>query len=315
MKINRGQIPIKFSEHTAGAALAVFAASLWGVSGACAQYVFEQKGISIDWLVTVRLLIAGVLLLAYARLRLPSQWLVIWQTAHSARQLLAFGVLGMLGVQYTYFAVIEHSNAAVGTVLQYLGPTVIAIYLTVMHQRWPSRHELAAIVLALGGTVLLVTHGELGVLQISTEALLWGLSSALALAFYTLQPVELLKRHDSAVVVGWGMLVGGLAYMGWSQPWSVPGLWDLGTWAAVVFIVVMGTLVPFYCYLLAVKKIGPQHTSLYACAEPLSAALVSVLWLGVAFGWMDVLGSACIVLTIYILSRSKQSKQSGSDPD
>jgi drug/metabolite transporter (DMT)-like permease len=42
----------------------------------------------------------------------------------------------------------------------------------------------------------------------------------------------------------------------------------------------------------------------------LAAALVSVLWLGVAFGWLDVLGSACIVLTIYILS-----KQSGSDPD
>jgi hypothetical protein len=37
-----------------------------------------------------------------------------------------------------------------------------------------------------------------------------------------------------------------------------------------------------------------------------------VLWLGVAFGWMDVLGSLCIVLTIYILSRSKQL---GSDPD
>ena len=313
MKINRGQIPIKFSDHTLGAGLAVFAASLWGVSGACAQYVFEQKGISIDWLVTVRLLIAGVLLLAYARLRHPTQWLVIWQTAYSVKQLLAFGVLGMLGVQYTYFAVIEHSNAAVGTVLQYLGPTVIAIYLTVVHKRWPSAHELAAIVLALVGTVLLVTHGEIGVLQISTEALLWGLSSALALAFYTLQPVDLLKRHDSAVVVGWGMLVGGLAYMGWSQPWSVPGHWDLGTWAAVVFIVVLGTLVPFYCYLLAVKKIGPQRTSLYACAEPLAAALVSVLWLGVAFGWLDVLGSACIVLTIYILS--KQSEQSGSDPD
>jgi len=216
----------------------------------------------------------------------------------------------MLGVQYTYFAVIEHSNAAVGTVLQYLGPTVIALYLTVFHKRWPSRHEFAAIVLALVGTVLLVTHGELGVLQISAEAIFWGLSSALALAFYTVQPVELLKRHDSAVVVGWGMLVGGLAYVGWSQPWSVPGQWDTDTWAAVVFIVLMGTLVPFYCYLLAVKKIGPQHTSLYACAEPLSAALVSVLWLGVAFGWMDVLGSACILLTIFILS-----KQSGSDRD
>jgi drug/metabolite transporter (DMT)-like permease len=66
--------------------------------------------------------------------------------------------------------------------------------------------------------------------------------------------------------------------------------------------------------LLAVKKIGPQHTSLYACAEPLSAALVSVLWLGVAFGWMDVLGSACIVLTIYILSKQLGSNNWGQTP-
>ena len=292
--------------------LAVFAASLWGISGACAQYVFEQKGIRIDWLVTVRLLIAGVLLLLLAWWQRPSQVLAVWRPAHSARQVLAFGVLGMLGVQYTYFAVIEHSNAAIGTVLQYLGPTVIAVYLAVVYRHRPARRELVAIVLAMLGTLLLVTHGEWGVLQISLEGLLWGLSSAVALAFYTVQPVALLKRHDSAVVVGWGMLIGGLTFMGWSQPWHISGIWDSGTYLAVLFIVVLGTLVPFYCYLLAVKTIGPQRTSLLACAEPLSAALVSVVWLNVEFGWLDVLGSLCIVLTIYLLARSKQS---GSDPN
>ena len=292
--------------------LAVFAASLWGISGACAQYVFEQKGIRIDWLVTVRLLIAGVLLLLLAWWQRPSQVMAVWRPAHSARQVLAFGVLGMLGVQYTYFAVIEHSNAAIGTVLQYLGPTVIAVYLAVVYRRRPARRELVAIVLAMLGTLLLVTHGEWGVLLISLEGLLWGLSSAVALAFYTVQPVALLKRHDSAVVVGWGMLIGGLTFMGWSQPWHISGNWDSGTYLAVLFIVVLGTLVPFYCYLLAVKTIGPQRTSLLACAEPLSAALVSVVWLNVEFGWLDVLGSLCIVLTIYLLARSKQS---GSDPN
>jgi len=40
-----------------------------------------------------------------------------------------------------------------------------------------------------------------------------------------------------------------------------------------------------------------------------------VLWLNVAFGWLDVLGSLCIVLTIYVLAREKQSEQSGSDPN
>jgi drug/metabolite transporter (DMT)-like permease len=292
--------------------LAVFAASLWGISGACAHYVFEQKGIRIDWLVTVRLLIAGVLLLLLAWWQRPSQVMAVWRPAHSARQVLAFGVLGMLGVQYTYFAVIEHSNAAIGTVLQYLGPTVIAVYLAVVYRRRPARRELVAIVLAMLGTLLLVTHGEWGVLQISLEGLLWGLSSAVALAFYTVQPVALLKRLDSAVVVGWGMLIGGLTFMGWSQPWHISGIWDSGTYLAVLFIVVLGTLVPFYCYLLAVKTIGPQRTSLLACAEPLSAAFVSVVWLNVEFGWLDVLGSLCIVLTIYLLARSKQS---GSDPN
>jgi drug/metabolite transporter (DMT)-like permease len=103
-----------------------------------------------------------------------------------------------------------------------------------------------------------------------------------------------------------------LAFVGWSQPWHMSGRWDSGTYAAVLFIVVLGTLVPFYCYLLAVKTIGPQRTSLLACAEPLSAALVSVWWLNVAFGWLDVVGSLCIVLTIYLLAGEKQS---GSDPN
>jgi len=37
-----------------------------------------------------------------------------------------------------------------------------------------------------------------------------------------------------------------------------------------------------------------------------------VWWLDVAFGWLDVVGSLCIVLTIYLLAREKQS---GSDPN
>ncbi len=288
-----------------GSVLAVFAASLWGISGACAQFVFERRGVSIDWLVTLRLLIAGVLLLLLYGWQYPHRLWSIWRPAHNARALLAFGVLGMLGVQYTYFAVIAHSNAAVGTVLQYLGPSVIALYLIAVHRRWPSWQEALAMLLALVGTLLLVTHGDWGVMHISMEALGWGLSSALALAFYTLQPVSLLKRHDSALVVGWGMLIGGLAYLGFSPVWIVPGQWDSATWLATLFVVVLGTLVPFYCYVLAVKKIGPQRTSLYACAEPLSASLVAVWWLDVPFGWLDVLGSLCIVLTMYVLARSE----------
>ncbi len=304
---------LRLSNTQQGFALALISAVLWGVSGACAQYVFQDKGITIRWLVTVRLLMAGVMLLAYARWR-GRDIGRIWQTQRSAVSLLIFGLLGMLAIQYTYFAAIQYSNAATGTVLQYVGPVLIALYFACVRRRWPTRAEGMAVLLAFLGTFLLVTHGDWHALQISPKALFWGLASAVALAFYSIQPEQLLKENEASVLVGWGMLIGGLGFCGVSQPWDVPGMWDASTYAAVVFIVLFGTLFAFYGYLAAVKKIGPETTSLLACAEPLSAALVSVLWLQVPFGLLDWLGSACIMATLVLLSRQTSDAALGSEP-
>ena len=281
--------------------MALTSAVLWGVSGACAQYVFQNKDLTIGWLVTVRLLLAGSLLLGYAHWRGQDVWR-IWQTQRSAVSLLIFGLLGMLAIQYTYFAAIQYSNAATGTVLQYVGPVLIALYFACVRRRWPTRAESLAVMLAFLGTVLLVTHGDWTALQVSPVALFWGLASAVALAFYSIQPERLLQENEATVLVGWGMLIGGLGFCGVSKPWHVPGEWDIATLLAVVFIVLFGTLFAFYGYLVAVQKIGPETTSLLACAEPLSAAVVAVLWLKVPFGLLDWLGSACIMATIFLLS-------------
>lgn len=286
-----------------GFILAITAAILWGISGVCAQYVFQQKQVGIEWLVTVRLLVAGSLLLMYSASRPRAQIWHIWRTGRSALDLLVFSLLGMLAVQYTYFAAIKHSNAATGTVLQYLGPVFIALYFSVIRKRLPSRLEGAAIFFAFLGTLLLVTHGDLGSMKISGLALFWGVSSAIALAFYTIHPVRLLRENDAANLVGWSMVVGGLVFSMVSKPWIVPGIWDMQTVSAAGFIIVFGTLLSFYAYLAAVKRIGPQKTSLLACAEPLAATLVGVLWLKIPFALMDWVGSLCILATLFILAR------------
>ena len=52
--------------------------------------------------------------------------------------MILFGLFGMLAVQYTYFASIKEGNAAVATLLQYLAPIFITVYLlsngTFVHQ-------------------------------------------------------------------------------------------------------------------------------------------------------------------------------------
>src|SRR3712207_8799048 len=49
-----------------------------------------------------------------------------------------------------------------------------------------------------------------------------------------------------------------------------------------------------------------QKSSLLASAEPLSAALLSVMWLQVPFTAMDWLGSILIVSTIFLRSEERR---------
>lgn len=289
-----------------GFILALIAATLWGVSGTCGQYVFQQKAIDVEWMITVRMLVSGFILLLLSVIKKQQEVFSIWKNRRDAGQLVIFSITGMLAVQYTYFAAIKASNAATATILQFAGPVLIAVFLAIKQRRLPRVNEITAIVLAVLGTFLLVTHARLSSLSISPTAFFWGIASAFALAIYTLQPIKLLRQYSSTTIVGWGMFLGGLAFSFVRAPWQVPGIWDSNTFLAVAFIVIFGTLIAFYYYLTAVKLIGGQTSSLLASAEPLSATVIAVWWLHIPFTWIDYIGSACIISTIFILSYKKR---------
>ena len=283
---------------------------LFGVGGTFAQFLFQHRGVSIDWLVTMRLLCAGSALLAISAIKQGRGILAIWRS--DAVAIILFGLIGMMPVQYTYMAAINASNTATATVLQFTSPAMIAVWIALTRRRLPNMREIAAIALAMLGTFFLVAHGRLGVLSISFLALFWGLASAVAAAFNSIQPARILRQYGASAVGGWGMLVGGAALSFLHPPWQVQGLWDTTSYVFMTFIILAGTLAAFYLYITALKLIGAQKTSLLSCAEPLSAALLAVFWLGVSWGGMDWLGTACILATIALLAR-EQSEESQSE--
>lgn len=297
---------MKNNAQLTGYFYALAAAILWGVSGNFGQFLFQQRAINIEWLVVVRLLFSGVILLALSIYQGENDFWLIWKNKQDSIQLILFAFLGIVAVQYTYFAAIKHSNAATATVLQYVGPVLIAVYLAIINKKLPDFKQSLAIFLAIAGTFLLVTHGSIDSLTISREGLFWGLMSAVALAYYTIKPVKLLNKYPSALVIGWGMLIGGIGFSLVHAPWKVSGEWDSYTWIFTLFIIIFGSLISFYIYLSAVKLIGAQTTSLLASAEPLSATVMAVFWLNVPFGLMDWIGTICIVTTILLLAKGQR---------
>ncbi|TVP51849.1 MAG: EamA family transporter [Mongoliibacter sp.] len=290
-----------------GYIMALSAAIMWGISGTCAQYLFEEKGVSPSWLVCWRMVIAGTLLLIFALFRKNSDAKRIWLKKRDVFEILVFSTLGMVAVQFTYFYSISLSNAATATVLQYVGPVFVVGFYAIKLRRLPKPNEYIALALALIGTFLLVTHGSFDALVISEAALFWGLLSAVSLAVYTIQPVQLLRRFSSPTVTGWGMFIGGMIYLLVSNPWYLSGTWDMGTYLAFAYIIILGTVIPFSIFLASLNIIGAQTASLLCSVEPLSAALVAVAWLGVTFTGMDWLGTFFVVITVALLTLSKRT--------
>jgi drug/metabolite transporter (DMT)-like permease len=292
--------------RTKGIILVLMAAIFWGISGTVAQFLFQQQGFSAEWLVDIRLLCSGIILILYSKFGMKRDIWSIWKNKKDIFELILFGVFGMLGVQYTYFVAIEYGNAATATVLQYIAPVLITCYLCIQSRKFPAKNEVLAVFLALVGTFLLVTNGNIQTLSITKEAFFWGIASAFALAFYTIQPAGLLFKWGSLNTVGWGMLIGGIGFSFIHPPWVFQGQWTLPSLLAVIFVVIFGTLIAFFCYLESTKYIRASETSLLACAEPLSAAFLAVVWLHVPFGIGEWIGTFCIMLTIFLLAVVKR---------
>ena len=287
--------------------LTVFGAVCWAFSGACGQYLFQHRGLDANWLVSVRLTMAGLLLVLYSLARWRSGAVQVFRTRKSVGAVIVFAVFGMAMCQYSYFRSIELSNAATATTLQYTGPALVLLWLALREKRMPTPKELIAVVCAMGGAFLLATHGDPSQMALSPKALLWCVLAAISIAVYSVQPRGIIEKYGTLPVTGFGMLIGGLGLCTVFQPWHIVGQWDAVTVIGMVYIIIFGTICAFCCYLEGVRRIGAAKGSILAAVEPVASAVLSVCWLGVPLIGMDIGGIALIVVAMVLLAGDSKS--------
>ncbi len=255
------------------------------------------------------MLIAGLLLLTIQFFRKDrSQILGVWKTKGVAIQLIIFGLLGMLAVQYTYMASIQHGNAAVATLLQYLAPVMIIVYLIFRKQAVLKRKDLLTVSLALVGCFFLLTNGSISQLSVPAPAIIWGVLSGVALAFYTLYAIPLLKQYASLVIVGWAMIIGSFALSFVHPPWQMDfKSLTVEAYLYLVFVIIFGTMIAFWFYIESLQSLVAKESSLLGSTEPLAAVFTTIFWLKEPFGTFQWFGTTCILLMILLLALSKDS--------
>lgn len=293
-----------------GYAYVAIAALMWAVSGPSAKYLFNH-GVTPFQLVQLRLTLGITLLFGWLLVRHPTLLRI------APRDIVYFFLLGTTGmamVQFTYLAAISKIKVAAAVLLQYLAPVLITLYSVLFARESMTRATLIAVACATMGCYLVVGAYSFDLLSMNGEGLVYGFLAAISFAWYSIFGEKGMHRYHPWTVLFYAILFAALF-------WNCAGLlWDgaprpleafqpsysAGTWGLILYIAILGTIVPFGLYFDGISLIRSTRASITATLEPISAAVVAYLFLGEALAPLQVLGGALVIVAVIILQLRRE---------
>ena len=286
-----------------GMLLASLASSLWAISGISGEILFKQFNFSSDWLVSTRTLVSGILLFMIVIFIEKKSILRPLKNKWDSMGIILFGVAGMYLVQYTYFKTIELSNVSFATILQFTAPFFIFIYESIKNRKLPSVLTITLLFMTILGVVFIATKGNFSNLSVSLEALLFGLVSAIMIAFYSTYPKKLLKKYGSITVVGWGMIIGSVISNIIHPIWEIQGDINTKSIIQVITVVILGTSIAYLIYIASLNYISSSLAGILTAFEPVLAAVLSVVTFGLKFSIIELIGFVLVFVSIFVLEK------------
>ena len=289
------------AEKRLGTLITLIAGIAWGLSGVSGQYLMS-RGVSVDMITSLRLLVSGFFLVGLAYATVKEQLLAVLKDKNALLGISIFAMLGLVLNQTAYLQAIYHTNAGTATVLQYLCPILVLAYTCLKDRQVPTGTEIISILLAIVGTFLIATHGQLNELSITPIGLFWGIFSAFTYALYIILPGKLIRLYGSMVVIGLGMLMGGIVVTLGVQTWKQSLSLDTGTTFGLLGIVGVGTIFAYTAFLKGVSLVGPVNGSLLASIEPIASVFFAVWLVNEQFYTIDFVGMLLILLAVLLIS-------------
>jgi len=276
----------------------IFAAVLWAISGSSAKFLFNS-GVTPFQLVQLRITIAAVGLFLWLLLRKPS---LLKIDRKDILYFAVFGTFGMGACQFTYLFAISKINVAAAILLQYMAPSFIAMHAVVFARDKLSLQTIIALLGATFGCYLVVGAYNLDVLAMNLAGIVSGILSAITFAWYSIHGEYGMRRYNPWTVLFYAMLFAALL---WNiLHWPLEAFfhpYNVVQWGWIMYIGILGTLVPFGLYLEGVNLIRSTRASITATLEPITAGVISFIFLNEILEPLQVTGGVLVIASIIIL--------------
>jgi drug/metabolite transporter (DMT)-like permease len=287
-----------------GTAFVVASAVAFGAMAILARVAFAS-GVDTPTLLALRFGIAAVAMLAIAiARRIP------FPTGSMLGALCLLGALGYGGQAFSFFTALTLAPAGLCALLLYLHPALVALMAAVFLHEKLTVVKLAALALALAGTVLTIAPALSSPQELpATAGIATGIAFAIAAAvFYSLYIVvgSWLGRRVAAFPVSTIVIVSAAAVFivasvarGPQWPQTPAG------WIAVAAIALLSTVAAITLYFAGLKRIGPTRASTLSTLEPLVTVTLAAIVLGERIAPVQMAGGALILAAVVLLARAR----------
>jgi drug/metabolite transporter (DMT)-like permease len=300
----------------AGYGLVLLAVACFVVNAGVARLVLTS-GISATELSAIRAV--GTALVLLVAIVVTGRASTLRVSRHEVLPLVAYGVVGVALLHMTYFVAIERLPIGLALLLEYLAPVLVALWVRIV-RREPVRPTLwPALGLALTGLALVAQVGG-NARDLDPVGLLAGVGAAVCFATYFLVGERLVVHRDPVSTTFWGFTVAAVL---WSLvvPWWTPlaastsqattlpaavGGGSVPLVLLVVWVAVLGTLVPFAAATAALRYLPATTVTVVAILEPVGAALLAWWWFDESLTLAQLLGVALVLTGIVLALRSRR---------
>ncbi|MHB8187161.1 MAG: EamA family transporter [Dermatophilaceae bacterium] len=302
------------SGSSTGVLFAVGAAALFAVNGNVSK-VALLNGISALELVSVRSAGTALILLGITALRSPAALRV---GRRELGFLALYGVTGIAMVQWLYFVAIQRMPVGIALLFEYTAPLMVALWVRFV-QKQPVRSRLwLGLAFALAGLAMVAQFWK--GMTLDPIGLISAVGAGAALACYYLMGEHGQRERDPislmAFSFGFSAVLWAIVTPWWTFPFSrlvhtvdlpgaLPGRAPL--WLMVLWIIVLGSVVPFLLVLLAVGRLGPARVGLIGMLEPVGAGIIAWVLLGESLNAAQVVGSLIVLVGIALAETARQA--------
>ena len=233
-------------------------------------------------------------------------------------KLAAYGIIGFAAVQAGYFLGIQRGvPLSLVLIIEFTAPIWIALWIKYVRKMYVPASMWGAIALSLLGLILLaqVWNG----LSFDLLGLLGALVGAFALTAYFLIGKSFGTSRSAMSLTVWGL---GMASLAWSSSmplWNFPfevftidmdlmGVFAGNTlpgWMLILWIIVMGTIVPYMFVISGLRLLSASTASVIGMMEPVFAGIFAWMWLEQSWNAIQLIGAAVVLIGIYIADRAK----------